>query len=589
MRHTPFRYVRFLVLLSTLLISSCQRQTGSPPQAPKEPPSERVTGTRGGSLVYRLTSPPKTFNYLMVGEENSLIVSFFLMGGRLVEFDHDSRGYVPGLAENWKLGDDGRTLELALRDRLQFSDGHPLTADDVLFTFRALYDERTASPLFRDAMTIGASPIEVSVVDPLHLRLVFPEVIATPESYLSNLAVLPRHVLEEDFNRGTLRDAYSTTSDPQRIVTAGAFTLQSSEPGERVTLKRNPHYWKKDQAGTALPYLDTLVIEVVSDANTALTRLNQGTLDIIDRIRPTDYASLRRATGGNTRAYDPGPGLNTDHLWFNLNAGEQNNKPIVDPVKRAWFNDVRFRRAVAHAIDRESIATSIMQGLATPLFGLVSPGNTAWVATDLPRIEYDLEKARALLNEAGFQRRGTSEAPELYDAQGYGVEFTIIVPVENELRVKMATVIQEDLARLGIRMQVAPIEFQALNGRWQQTFDYDAVLLGTYVSEPIPSSYANFLLSNSSHHMWHPRQPKPASQWEARLDELTTAQAHERDTERRRAIFRDIQMIMAEQMPVIPIVARHIASAAHNRIGNYRPSSIMPYSVWNAEELFVRK
>jgi peptide/nickel transport system substrate-binding protein len=589
MGHTPFRYVRFLVLLSALLISSCQRQTGSPPQSPKESPPERVMGRRGGSLVYRLSSPPKTFNYLMVGEENSLIVSFFLMGGRLVEFDHDSRSYVPGLAQGWKLGDDGRTLELALREGLQFSDGHPLTADDVLFTFRALYDERTASPLFRDAMTIGASPIEVSVVDPLHLRLVFPEVIATPESYLSNLAVLPRHVLEEEFNKGSLRDAYSTTSDPQRIVTAGAFTLQSSEPGERVTLKRNPHYWKKDQAGTALPYLDTLVIEVVSDANTALTRLNQGTLDIIDRIRPTDYASLRRAPDGNARAYDPGPGLNTDHLWFNLNAGEQNGKPIVDPLKRAWFNDVRFRRAVAHAIDRESIATSIMQGLATPLFGLVSPGNTAWVAGDLPRIEYDLEKARALLNEAGFQRRGTAETPELYDAQEHRVEFTMIVPVENEPRVKMATVIQEDLARLGIRMQVAPIEFQALNGRWQQTFDYDAILLGTYVSEPVPSSYANFLLSNSSHHLWHPRQPKPATQWEARLDELTTAQAHERDTERRRAIFRDIQMIMAEQLPVIPIVARHIASAAHNRVGNYRPSSIMPYSVWNAEELFVRK
>ena len=163
----------------------------------------------------------------------------------------------------------------------------------------------------------------------------------------------------------------------------------------------------------------------------------------------------------------------------------------------------------------------------------------------------------------------------------------MIVPVENEPRVKMATVIQEDHTRLGIRVQVAPIEFQALNGRWQQTLDYDAVLLGTYVTEPVPSSYANFLLSSSSHHLWHPRQPKPASQWEARLDELTTAQAHERDTERRRAIFRDIQMIMAEQMPVIPIVARHIASAAHNRIGNYRSSSIMPYSVWNSEN-FVR-
>jgi peptide/nickel transport system substrate-binding protein len=571
-----------------LLIGGCQRQTGPTAQPENEIPRERVTGTRGGSLVYRLTSPPRTFNYLMAAEDSSLIVSFFLMGGRLLEFDHDSQAYVPGLAESWKLETDGRTLELTLRDRLQFSDGHPLTADDVLFTFRALYDERTASPLFRDAMTIGSSRIEVSVVDPRRLRLVFPEVVATPENYLSNLAVLPRHALEADFNNGTLRDAYSTTSDPQRIVTAGAFTLQSSEPGERVTLKRNPHYWKKDQAGTSLPYLDTLAIEVVNDANVALTRLNQGTLDIIDRIRPTDYASLR-ATQGSARAYDSGAGLNTDHLWFNLNAGEQNGKPVVDPVKRSWFNDLRFRRAISHAIDRESIATSVLQGLATPLYGFISPGNRAWAATDLTRAEYDLEKARALLREAGFQWRGSKNALELYDAHGHLVEFTLIVPVESEPRVKMATVIQEDFARLGIRMQVAPIEFQALTARWQQSFDYDAILLGASVTEPDPSAYANFLLTSSASHQWYPKQSKPATDWEARIDELVTAQAHERDTERRRAIFRDIQIILVEQMPVIPIVARHIACAANSRVGNYRPSAIMPYSMWNAEELFVRK
>ena len=588
MSHTLLRYVCFLVLLSALLISGCQRQAGPTAQPPNQVPVARVEGTRGGSLVYRLTSPPRTFNYLMAAEESSLVVSFFLMGGRLLEFDHDSHRYVPGLAEAWTLLTDGRTLELTLRDGLQFSDGQPLTADDVLFTFNALYDERTASPLFRDAMTIGGRPIEVAVVDPRRLRLVFPEVIATPENYLSNLAVLPRHALAEDFNKGTLRDAYSTTSEPQRIVTAGAFTVESSQPGERVTLKRNPHYWKKNQSGTALPLLDTLIIEVVNDANAALTRLNQGTLDIVDRIRPTDYASLR-ATQTGALAYDSGAGLNTDHLWFNLNEGEQNGKPVVDPVKRSWFTELRFRRAISHAIDRESIATSVLQGLATPLYGFISPGNRTWAATDLPRTEYDLEKARALLREIGFQWRGSEDAPALHDAQGRPVGFTLIVPVESEPRVKMATVIQEDLARLGIRMQVAPIEFQALTARWQQSYDYDAVLLGASVTEPDPSAYANFLLSNSTSHQWHPKQSKPSTEWEARIDELVTAQAHERNTERRLAIFRDIQIILAEQMPVIPIVARHIASAANSRIGNYRPSTILPFSMWNAEELFVRK
>ncbi|MGH9936726.1 MAG: ABC transporter substrate-binding protein, partial [Blastocatellia bacterium] len=197
----------------------------------------------GGALSYRVASAPKTFNYLLVSDEPSLIVAFYLMGGRLVEFDHKERRYVPGLAESWRREGDGRIVELTLRDGIKFSDGRPITAEDVSFTLRAIYDERTASPAFRDAMMIGDRQIEAHVSDPMdarRLRLVFPDIVAAPENYLSNLAVLPRHVLEADFNRGALRDAYSLTTDPSRVVTAGAFAAESASPGERVTLKRNP-------------------------------------------------------------------------------------------------------------------------------------------------------------------------------------------------------------------------------------------------------------------------------------------------------------------------------------------------------------
>lgn len=580
----------FIILLAAALFGhACQSAQEQQPtgQQAQELQRERVAGTRGGSLTYKLSSPPKTFNYLMVSDEYSLTVAFFLTGGRLVEFDHDQQRYVPALASEWKVAEDGRTLDLSLRDGLQFSDGHALTADDVLFTFQALYDERTASPSFRDAMTIGGRAIEVSVIDTRRLRLVFPEATATPESYLSNLAVLPRHILEADLKRGTLRDRYNLSEDPKQIVTAGAFVVESSAPGERVTLRRNPFYWKKDSAGTQLPYLDTLTLEVVGDANAALTRLTQGGLDIIDRIRPTDYASLRES-GGQVRAYDHGPGLTTDHLWFNLNEVAKTEKVVINPVKRAWFSDVRFRRAVSYAIDRESVATSVLRGLATPLFGFVSPGNKVWAAMDVPRTEYNLEKARELLREAGFTERGSKDAPELLDSQGNRVEFTLIVPVENEPRKGMAAIIQEDLARLGIKVQVAPIEFQALIAR-QQSKDYDAILLGTTVTEPDPSSYANYLVSSSRDRPWQSRKPAPTEDWEKRLDELLTAQAHERDTERRKALFRDAQLILAEQLPVIPIVSRHIITASNTRVRNYRPSTIVPYSLWNAEELFVNK
>ncbi len=580
-----------LLALLLLLAGACQQPpqpTSNATQTQQQPSRERVVGTRGGSITYRLTSPPQTLNYLLAKEESSIILGFYLLGGRLVEFDQDQQKHVPGLAESWKWADDKRTLEVTLRSGLKFSDGHALTADDVVFTMRALYDERTQSPIFRDTMLVGGKPIETTATDPQHLRMVFPEAVAAPEGYLSNVAVLPRHALEEDLNKGTLKDAWSITSDPQRVISAGPFTVEAVTPGERVRLKRNPNYWKKDSAGNQLPYLDALDIEIVGDANNAIARLQQNTLDAIDRIRPSDYAALQ-AQQGSVRAYDLGPGLGTDYIWFNLNERTQNGKPVVDPVKRAWFVDPRFRRAVAHAIDRKAIATSNLQGLATPLYSFVSPGNRAWAAADVPRAEYDLARARTLLQEAGFAVRGTEEAPELFDAKGNRVEFTLIVPVENQARVDMATVIQEDLGRLGIKMQPAPIEFQALTARWSQSYDYEAVLLGAGVSDPDPSSYTNFLQSASGNHQWYPKQPKPATEWEARLDQLDAEQAHELDPARRKAIFREIQAIIAEQMPIIPIVARHITAAANTRIGNYRPGTILPYSLWNVEELFIRQ
>jgi peptide/nickel transport system substrate-binding protein len=580
-----------IILLLLLGLGGCKtqpQQTNTSAQQNQPESRERVTGRPGGSLTYRLTSPAQTFNYLMAKEESSIITAFYLLGGRLVEFDQDQQKHVGALAESWKWADDKRTLEVTLRDGLKFSDGHALTADDVLFTMRALYDERTQSPIYRDSMMMGGRQIETTVTDARHLRMVFPETVAAPEGYLSNIVVLPRHALEEEYNKGTLKDAWGLTSDPQKIITAGPFTVASVTPGERVQLKRNPNYWKKDAAGNQLPYLESLTVEFVSDPNNAITRLQQNSIDVIDRIRPSDYAGLR-SNQGNVRAYDLGPGMNVDYIWFNLNEGAQAGKPVVDPVKRAWFADARFRRAVAHAIDRQSIASANLQGLATPLYGFISPGNRAWAAADIPRAEYDLEKARALLREAGFTQRGTEGAPELVDAKGNRVEFTLIVPIENQPRVDMATVIQQDLAKLGINMQPAPIEFQALTGRWSQSYDYDAVLSGLSVTDPDPSSFTSFLQSGSGNHQWYPKQSKPATDWEARIDQLDNEQAHELDPARRKAIFRDIQLIIAEQLPIIPIVARHFTSAASTRVGNYRPGTILPFSIWNVDEWFVKQ
>ena len=586
MRFTTLRQLALTALLALVWTTSACRSCG--------PTSERAGSRRGGKIIYRVSSAPASFNYLQASDDNSMIVAFYLMGGRLIEFDQKNQQYVPGLAESLRRLDDGKTVELTLRDGIKFSDGHPITAEDVIFTLRAIYDERTASPIFRDAMMIGKRQIEASIPDGTdgqsgrRLRFVFPDVVASPENYLSNLAVLPRHVLEADFNRGALRDAYGLTTDPSRVITAGAFAAESAVPGERVTLKRNPYYWKKDPAGAPLPYLDQLVIEVVKDGNNAFMRLRQGSLDIYDRLRPPDYVELH-SQSGVTQVSDLGPGLPTDSLWFNLKVGELKGRPAVNPAKRAWFNDTRFRLAVSSAIDRQTIASITLLGLATPLHGFVSPSNRKWVAANLPPIAYDLERSRAILREAGFTMRGPQDRPELYDAKGNRLEFTLIVPSPSQPLKDMAIVIQGDLAKLGINMQVAPIDFGDLQRRILESSDYDACLLVTNLTEPDPSSYAGLLRSNSPMCRWRPKQSKPATDWEARIDDLLAKQAGETNPERRAAAFNEIQQILAEQLPTIPIVARHVSVAANQRVGNYSPSPIFPFSLWNAEELFVLK
>lgn len=575
-----------LLVASCLLFAACGQ---TPPSnslrgAKVEP---HVNGTRGGKITYRLTAPPKALNYLMAADEPTLIASFSLLMGRLVDFDHRTQKFVPGLAESWTSA-DGKTVDVKLRDGLKFSDGQPLTADDVIFTLTAITDEKVKSPAFRDAMMIDGKRIEAKKVSDTDIQFVFPEPVASVENYLVNLGVLPRHVLEADLKEGKLGEAWKLDSPPATIVTSGPFTVSAVTPGEKIEYARNAHYYKKDSAGTQLPYIDALTIEIVPDANNTFARLGQSAIDIADRIRPTDFAEFGKGQT-DIRAFDAGPGLGVDHIIFNQNPSGPDGAELSNAQRRAWFADKRFRNAVAMAIDRESISNVTLQGLATPATGFVSPGNRVWLNSNLPKIDYNVKAAEQMLEQAGFKKGGTADAPVLTDAQNNPVEFTLLVPAENEPRKLMAAVVQQDLAKLGIKMQVAPLDNAGVQERLLKTYDYDAILFGLSQTDVEPSSNASFLLSSGSTHQWRPKQKTPATEWEARIDQLFDDQAAERDAQKRQTLFNEIQSIMRDEMPVIPLVSRHVATAVAKKIGNYSPSGIVPYSLWNVEELFVRQ
>jgi len=584
---TSLRRVLVLVVFA-LCVLSC----GQPPASNTAPANSKfapiVAGTRGGKLTYRITAPPKTFNYLVADDEPSLLAAFYLMNSRPMEFDHATLKYRAALAESWTFGADRKTVDVKLREGLKFSDGHPITTEDLAFSLAAMYDERTLAGSWKDSMSVNDKPITTKIIDERNMQFIFPEPVAAVENYLDNLAVLPKHVLNADFEAGKLAESWKITAAPESIVTSGPFTVESAVAGERIVFKRNPNYWRKDEKGTQLPYIDQLALEVIPDANQALVQLNQNALDIVDRIRPADYASLLNSPG-SVKAFDLGPGLGVDYIWFNLNKTTSDGKPVGNPVKYAWFSDKRFRQAIAAAVDRASICTSTLQGLATPINGFVSPANRAWLDPNLPKIEYSLEKAGKLLTDAGFAKKGTAESPELFDAQGNRVEFSLLVPAENEPRKLMAAVVQEDLAKLGIKMNVVPVEAAAVSVAWNKSHDYEAILLGLTASGIEPTTYANLLLSNAAVHQWQPSQKTPATDWEAKIDKLFADQAGEGDPQKRAQIFNEIQTTMSDEMPLIPLVSRHIVAAANTKLGNYSPSPIFPYSIWNVEELFLKQ
>lgn len=587
MAHFYPRLCYVLLLTSSLIILGCRPQPAANAPIDIKPPIDVTSGVRGGEITYRMPAAPNTFNYLLAEDEPTIITSLYLLTSRLVEFDHRTQRFVAGLAESWTAEPDNKTVNIKLRDGLKFSDGHALTSSDVIFTLNAIYDERSQAVGFRDVMLVDDQPIATKKIDDRNLQLIFPKPVASFENYLINLGVLPEHALSAEFNAGKLAAAWKTTSPPDSIVSSGPFVVTRAAPGDRIEFLRNPHYYKSDNKGTQLPYLDKLNIQVIEDPNKTFIDLNRGAVDLADRIRATDFAELGRNASGTITAKDAGPGLGTDHFWFNLNTADPNGKPINNEVKRAWFADKRFRQAIASAVDRDSIAKNTLQGLATQLYGFVSPANQSWAKRDLAKINYDLAAAEKLLAEAGFQKRGTAEGATLYDAQGNQVSFSLMVPAGNEPRTMMAIVLEQDLAKLGIKMSVVTREMPAIMDKWTKTYEYDAILLGIAQGDTEPSSYQNFLLSGGGLHQWQPDQKTPATEWEARIDKLFEEQSAMRDIKTRYDLFDQIQTIMRDEMPVIPVVARHVPAAANSKIRNWTPSSILPYSMWNVEELYL--
>lgn len=537
-------------------------------------------GRSGGTLVVAARAEPKTFNPIAALDIPSRDV-IWRMQADLIHINRETQRAEPALARSWTVSPDGLHYVLSLRHGVRFSDGHPFDADDVVFSFNAYLDERLHAAQ-RDLLLIGGKPIAVRKIDATTVGVDLPGPYAAAERLFDSIAILPRHRLEAAWKAGTLADAWGLGTAPAEIAGLGPFRLERFRPGEDIVLARNANYWKQDRAHTPLPYLSQLTFAVVPSEDAQVVRLRAGELDVLNRVSSQHAATLDRDQASAPYVLrDLGPGLEYHFLFFNQ------NDPVPAAVrgKQAWFGDERFRRAISLAIDRASLVRLAYNGRGTPIWGHVTPGNRLWANAAIPRPPASASAALALLTQAGFKRGADGT---LTDAHGTAVSFSILVAAGNAALNDMAAIIQDDLRKIGIAVQIAALDFSAVLSRVLESHDYDACLLRLVDGDADPTPEMNVWLSNGPTHLWHPLQARPATDWEAEIDTLMRQQMTTLDSAARRRLFDRVQVIAADKLPLVPLVSPNIIVAAKRTLGNFRPAVLDHYTLWNVEQLFWR-
>ncbi|MGB6430984.1 MAG: ABC transporter substrate-binding protein [Candidatus Acidiferrales bacterium] len=577
----------FLLVAAALALAGVRAASPTPQDSATSEELVRSTapeGTFGGRLVFALRSEPKTFNPVLAVDGSSKEILGLMMAD-LIHINRLSQGTEPALATSWKVSPDGRRYVLQLRHGVKFSDGYPFTADDVVFSFQVYLDEKVDSPQ-RDLLIVGDKPIAVRKLAEDQVEFSMAEPYAAAERLFDSVAILPKHLLESAYLAGKLGDAWGTTVAPNQIAGLGPFRLKEYVPGQRVVLERNPYYWKTDGQGKRLPYLDEIAYLFVASEDAEVLRFQSGETDVLSRFSAQNYGLLDgKKDAGGYRIYDLGPGLEYNFLFFNLN-DPSSDQPADIARKKIWFSDVRFRQAVSLAVDRDAMVRLVFERRATPIWGNVTPGNKRWMDQNLPRPARSLEQARQLLAAAGFSWKSDGT---LQDGTGQPVEFSILTSSSNAQRLQMATMIQHDLSQLGMHVDVVSMEFRSMVDRVFNTFNYEACLLSLGTGDTDPTAEMNVWTSDGSTHVWHLGETKPATPWEAEVDELMRKQEVSPQYAERKKIYDQVQELVAQNVPVVFLVSPNILLAAKNSVGNFEPAILAPYADWNAEELFVRK
>jgi peptide/nickel transport system substrate-binding protein len=549
---------------------------------PKGPPAAGQPAlTRGGDLVVSLRSDPQSFNWYTRHDASTYLVTL-LTQAWLVRVNRITETVEPWLAESWSASPDGLRYTIKLRPGIAFADGVLFTADDVVFSLAAAYDEKGGS-ILADSMRVGGKNLTAEAVDPATVVVTFPGPFGPGLRLFDNLPILPKHKIQALAGEAGLASTWRSSSNLADITGLGPFTLSEYAAGQRLVFTRNPRYFRMDAAGTPLPLLDRVIVEIVPDQSAELLRLEAGQTDLSEReIRLEDYAPVKRAAdAGRLKLFDVGIAVNADSMWFNLKPGAFAGDP-----RAPWIQRDELRKAISLAVDRKVFADTVYLGAAVPVFGPITPGNKAWHVPELPHPAHDPAQARALLASIGLTDRNGDG--RLEDAANRPARFTLLTAKGQTALERGVAVIREELAKVGLAVDTVLLDGNALVGQFVSGKPYDAIYFSLIPSDTDPALNLDFWLSSGGSHFWNAGQEAPATDWERQIDQLLTKQAASLDAGERRALFAEAQRIFAEHEPMLYFAAPRIYVATSARVMNIEPMLRRPQALWSPDTIAVR-
>ena len=550
--------------------------------------SQAGIGIYGGSLVAStIGEGPKTFNPFNTKDNISAMMSEIMYDGLLTT--HPVTGQpIPKLAKSFSV--NGNDYIIHLRHGIKWSDGKPITADDVVFTWQNIIFDGFGNTSTRDSIIIDGKLPTVKKIDDYTVEFKTPQPFA-PFIRMLSTPIAPKHIFEPAVKKGKeyFETFLSTNVEPKTLVISGAFKLKEYVPAQRVVFERNPNYYMINKNNQKLPYLDKLVYLIVGDINNEVLKFEGGELDTIG-LQGANVARFKELEKhSNFKVYNLGPDTGTMFVSFNLNnRKDKNGKYFVDLKKQRWFQDKNFRQAVDYAIDRKNMVLNIANGLAAPLYTAESL-NSIYLNKNLKPYDRNIEKSKDLLKKSGYwwDKKG-----HLMDKFGNHVEFNLFTNAGNTEREAIGVMVKQDLEDLGMKVNFKPIEFNSLVNKLVNTSDWDIVIMGLTGSPLEPNGGKNVWMSNGTLHMFNQR---PAGytkddrySWEKELDYLYTQGALATTFEARKKFYDEYQKIVYEEKPFVYIYSPLRITAIRTKFKNVFPTSLGGVT-YNIEEIYEAK